>query len=421
MNNGKGISFKPRVLAIYLIALSMITLVLGGCNFFEWANPSFTGFNTQSFTEKGQQLYNDEDYDGSMSAYSNALVLDPGNSKARVGFARAAFWHFLPDFMIALSGEMLNNTNFQAEDLFTVIASPAGQQAILLNPNQKFYQSIIGILNSPYGIVNGLGDGVITGDSLEANLMLLISYMFDLTFSMLDYNNDGVFGGQGDIMALSNDGTTTTPVFIMDFEAMMSNITATMEMNESNSGSNIIDTLKNAHDSIENMLILMKFLNDKLYLLDDIKGCLLRPKRYLEIFDNNLLGFLNMGTIAGGFSTLYDSMLDASTNSNSVSGFADIFTYYTMANGMVEQFQTPLNDFHDVIVGAPAFILHVSNFVPSLWTGHTGGLKSLTETWGDLTNIGTNNLDSLISNLTNNFSMDELSNLLLQFSGMFGS
>ncbi|NPV01166.1 MAG: tetratricopeptide repeat protein [Brevinematales bacterium] len=421
MNNGKGISFKPRVMAIYFIVLSMVTLVLAGCNFFEWANPSFTGFNTQSFTEKGQQLYNDGDYDGALSAYSNALVIDPGNSKARVGFARAAFWHFLPDFMMALSAEMLNNSNFQAEDLFTVIASPAGQKAIQLFPNQKFYQSIIGILNSPYGIVNGLGDGVITGDSLEANLMLLISYMFDLTFSMLDYNNDGVFGGPGDIMALSNDGTTTTPVFIMDFEAMMSNITATMEVNESNSGSNIIGTLENAHDSIENMLILMKFLNDKLYVIDDIKGCLLRPKRYLELFDTNLVKLLGLGSLGGGFATFYDSMLDASTNSNSVSGLADLFAYYTMANGMVAQFQTPLNDFHEVIVGTQAFYLHVSNFIPSPWASHTGGLKSLTETWSDLTNIGTNNLNSLISNLTNSFSMSELSNLLQLFSGMFGS
>jgi tetratricopeptide (TPR) repeat protein len=420
MNNGKEILFKPRILVIYFISLSIIAMVLGGCNFFEWANPSFTGFNTESFTEKGQQLYNNGDYKGSMSAYSNALVINPGNSKARVGYARAAFWHFLPDFMYALSAELAANPDFQVEDLFTVIASPAGQKAIEINPNRKFYQSIIGILNSPYGIINGQGDGIINQESLEANLMLIIAYAFDLTFSMLDYNNDGVFGGEGDIMTLSNDGTTTTPVFIMDFQAMMSNITATMQMNDSNSGSNIVDTLKNAHDSLENMLILIKFLNKKMYVVNDIKGCLLRPKRFLELFDQGLWKQLTGSTIEGGFFNLYDSIMDASTNSNSISSFAGIFYTFTMIEGMVDEFQTPLNDLHGVIVGSPAFVLHVSNFIKSPWADHSGGLKALTASWINMTNIGTNNMDTLLSNLTNSFSMQQLSNLLLQFQGISG-
>ncbi|OHD53497.1 MAG: hypothetical protein A2Y33_08445 [Spirochaetes bacterium GWF1_51_8] len=421
MKKGNGKSRGFRLIAAYLTGLVLATGIIGGCNFFEWANPSFTGYNTYSFTEKGQQLYNDGDYSGSMDAYSNALTLDPYNSKARVGFARAAFWYFLPDFMLQLAVRFADDPQFGIDDLFAVIGSPAGQQAIHLKSNSKFYEAIVGILDSPYGIINGQGDGVISHESLEANLMLIIAYAFDLSFSMLDYNNDGVFGSNGDIMTLSNTGTEMVPVLIINFEEMLSNINGTMTMNESNSGSNINDTLKNAHDSLENMLEMMKFLSIKMYLIDNMSASFLRPKKYLEIFNQELWEGLTESTIAGGFENLYDSMLDASTNSNSISEFAGLFYYRDVAKAAVSEFQTPLNDLHNVIVGTNAFFLHVSNFVRSDWDDHNGGLKNLTVSWINLTNIGTNNLNTLLSNLTNSYSMSELSNLLLMFEGMFGS
>ncbi len=407
---------NKRVFAIYILSI-LFPLLAASCNLFQWMNPPLAGTDASSLVEQGNRYFNDKQFDKALTSYSNALILSPGSSEARVGYARSIFWLFLPDFMTLTVNEMAQTTNSDViyDAILSVFNSPEGQQAILAHGSHSYYRSIIDVLDSPDGIVNGQGDQKVGYDTLEVNILLILAYASDLFLSVLDSNGDGIYGStNGDLIFITN-GQFGYNENIMSLE---SNINLLFNVNESNSVSEVLSNLRAGHDTSEDVLGILQFVDSKVGYADKIYAAMLRPRQYLEYLTPDLIGGDNVGE---GYSNLYDSLLDAYTNSNSLSPYGDIFYYAKVVNSMVADAGGVLNDMHYMLVGDYAYTDLIANFVPSAWDTHNGGLKATVSSFGDLTNLlTTTNMDTILSNLTNNFTMEDISNMMDYFIMLFG-
>jgi tetratricopeptide (TPR) repeat protein len=167
---------NKRILAIYA-ACVLSALLLASCNFFEWLNPPVEGVSWQAYVARGDRYFEDKYFDKAMDSYSNALILNPYSSQARSGYARSTFWQFVPGFMNLLAIKMAESTNGSVYDvLLEVFNSEEGRQAINAGADSAFYERIVATLDSPYGIVNGTSDNVVSSENFEMNLMLIVAY-----------------------------------------------------------------------------------------------------------------------------------------------------------------------------------------------------------------------------------------------------
>lgn len=406
---------NKRILAIYA-ACVLSALLLASCNFFEWLNPPVEGVSWQAYVARGDRYFEDKYFDKAMDSYSNALILNPYSSQARSGYARSTFWQFVPGFMNLLAIKMAESTNGSVYDvLLEVFNSEEGRQAINAGADSAFYERIVATLDSPYGIVNGTSDNVVSSENFEMNLMLIVAYASDLVLSLLDTDGDGALGSaNGDLIFVTN-GTFAINDQIMNLE---SNATVLLDISESNTISETLSNIMAGHDSAEYVLGLVKFIVTKIGYFDKIFEAAVRPRPYLELLTPDIIGGDNVGEYYG-YSNLYESLIDAYTNSNSLSPYGDYIYEKKLLISMVEDSTVLLNDLHKVLVGVNAYDGSVQNFQPTLWETHNGGIKATVQAFGELTNnLTSTNVDDLILELTNSFSMEELSNLMQQFSSL---
>lgn len=403
-----------KFFAVYLAGV-FLPLLLVSCNFFSWLNPPMPGANADSLVAEGDKYFNGKQFQLAMTTYSNALVYDPGCSKARLGYARSALWLFLPDFMYQVSAQYETDANATIYSvLLNIFNSEEGRKAILSGAGRPFYESIVSVLDSPEGVVNGKGDQQITADNFEANIMLVIAYGCDLFLSLLDSNGDGVYGSTNNDLIFVTNGVLGFNEKVL---SVQSNVQVLFDVNVSNSVSQTLSNIQAGHDDTEYFLSLMKLITSKIGYADKIYAAMLRPKPYLLQLTTNLIGT----NYIGGYATLYDSMEDAYTNSNSFSPYGTIFYYSKMTKATIEKSSGLLNDLHKVLVGSYAYTGGIENFEFTPWDTHNGGLKATVSAFGDLTNLlTTTNIDDLEYELTNNFSISEISNMLIEFANMFG-
>jgi hypothetical protein len=232
---------------------------------------------------------------------------------------------------------------------------------------------------------------------------------------LLDTDGDGALGSaNGDLIFVTN-GTFAINDQIMNLE---SNATVLLDISESNTISETLSNIMAGHDSAEYVLGLVKFIVTKIGYFDKIFEAAVRPRPYLELLTPDIIGGDNVGEYYG-YSNLYESLIDAYTNSNSLSPYGDYIYEKKLLISMVEDSTVLLNDLHKVLVGVNAYDGSVQNFQPTLWETHNGGIKATFRHSRELTNnLTSTNVDDLILELTNSFSMEELSNLMQQFSSL---
>jgi hypothetical protein len=414
-----SVSKFKRIFVGYLTLIILFT-VLASCNFFEGLNPPLPVAE-----DRAAKAFGDGDYDEALRQYSNALVTDPHNSKARVGYARAAFWKFLPNFTILILESFPDGFDDVGDEvygkIFNILGSAEGRAAIIPVGNSTFYKVVQNILDSPYGVINGEGDGSVGVDNLELNLMLTIAYTFDLALSLLDTDGDALYGETNgdDLIYVDSAGGIG---YSFDLESIEAGFGDMASIDENDNTAEVWTNIKNVHAILEETISLAQFLYSRLGLVDKTMLTLIRPSNYLKLVSSEFYG----SDFVGGYGNLYDSLQDASTNSNSLSEFASIFQLSASFKTIGEEGAQFLNDLHNVLVGDYAYPTNQSvfTFTESPWEEHTnGGLKKVIEGimgFSDLTNITnvtdiTNLTPEQISNIvemvTNSYSPEELSNL----------
>lgn len=399
---------------IFIGYLILVVAIAGftSCNFFEVFNPPLP-----MSEDRGAKAFDDGNYDEALKQYSNALLTDPYNSKARVGYARASFWKFLPDFMILLAAEYpADGSTPPYSVIFGILGSAEGRAAIVPDGNITFYKMIQDVLDSPYGVVNGKGDASIGADSMELNLMLTIAYFFDISLSLLDSDGDGIYGEtNGDDMLYYTNETSGKEVIAYNFnflslENEVSNMT---DMSESNTAAEAWTNFRDGHNMVEDTLYSLKFFYSKLELMDKTLETLIRPSNYLKLITADIYGHPYLG----GYANMYDSLQDAATNTNSFSEFVSIFQMSTKYKILGEDGGVMLNSLHNAFVGVYAYPTNetIMLFTESPWDTHNGGLKKAMEdviAISSNTNLTPEQLSNIEDIITNSFSPEELSNLM---------
>ena len=406
-----------KAFAFYIAAVFSGLLLFTACsaNFFEWINPPFSAIDSMGFFERGNQQFENEDYKGALVSYSNAIVINPKNTRARLAYARTAFWKSLPNFMQLVVSKLSNSQSPDVTIMINILNSAEGRKAIISEGNSEFYNIIINVLESPYGIVNGGGDDVITEENLEANMMLMVAYLSKMLIEILDSNGDNQLATQGDIILLINN----KPALAMNINEAMSNMTASVNFSTNNSPIEILHSLQASHDNAESLLEVLKFGSSKLAYFDKIIGTIVRPAKYLKYITRERWELLTKTNFSGNFSNVYESLMDASTNPNTESSFKNYFAFYINVKASLNSFATPINEVHKVMVGTYAFTGSVTEFKKTDWNSHNGGLKAYVTALGAIQNISTNDLNTILANITNTMSPSQISNMLTNFQSMF--
>lgn len=358
----------PKPLLILLLPSLFFILTISSCNIFERLKPEVMGSSAADYNDRGDRYYEKHDYLNSLACYSNALLLKPDSSRARMGFARSKLWHFLPDLMISVS--IYQSSRLEA--IIPLLNDSAVQTLIRYQNQQNVFQEIVAVLNSQNGIINGAGDGIIKADNLELNEILSLCYASQFALSALNTSNDNAFASSGDVFILSN-GRITTEV---DFPTYFTNIIAATNVSAATSVSNAFLRLSNSYETLSSLLDTVSLIGTSTAYLNALASSLLRPATALQSIDSNL------GFYSATYNNLYEELSDALTNTNNASTFKVFFNDMYHARSLSEGIGSNLNTLHEVIVGYPAYYNSVANYskIPWNWyttAGPSGGLKGI--------------------------------------------
>lgn len=385
-----------------LTAAAVLTLVLTSCNLFKAINPPFTGTSVNDFLARGDAFYNDSQYVNALNEYSNAMIVNPKSSIARLSYARAYLWIAFPELLALFA----TKTNLNFVSAIDVMNSPEGRAAIYKFNSQNLFLHLAGVLDSPDGILNGQGDSTVNMDEMEFNQLLLVAYAGTFIMELLDSDHNGIHAASGDYIIITNGDIG----FAMDLQSSLDTLMGLTNFDVGSNMNDVTNMMKLAFDKDVEMLVLARFLKTQLNNVDKILNTLVRP----TILEN-----LPAQTPAS-FPNLREELRDVITNTNSPSSLTSSLAMFTSVKTIPDAVAGPLNEFHNALVGSYAFPTNGSilDFTPLPWTSFTGGLKGTFETLisvSNMTNIDADALSNMLDEITNSFTMDELSNLLAQF------
>lgn len=375
-------------------------LSLSGCNFFSWATPQVPGMSSEDFTARGEEYFRANNYSESQANFSNALVINPNNTRARLGFARAKLWLCFPDLVLLITKKMETTPN-GIEAVVLSLNSQEGKDVLTRIHNTSDLQSIVSTLDSPYGIINDNGDDVISSESMEANQYLLLCYMALFFINFLDSNKDGVFGVAPDYCILSNGNL----VFRFELSGMLSNIMVSTNITNGVSRTDALILMQGAHDACEDVVNFCSFIYLSLDYSISALNAILRPSIFLKQMNTN-----NIYPKGGQFTSYYEEFRDAATNTNANSVISPVVKQLYWFRKFPEFVGVEMNAMHQVMVGAPVYTGNIGTFRRSAWADHTGGLKTVLELCGPVIDNAT--AITLFGEITNSITTIELDDML---------
>lgn len=162
-------------LSIAMLA-SLILLLAGGCNIFDWTS----GESTQSLIDEGQQHMRDGDYAGAEAKFAQAIEQDPGNADARYYHAKAVM-HGSGFNILRLADEVEGYSNpFDTPAL--LFADWAADSANTL------YQAVRAVYDDLSPIHEGQTSGSFGPKDIEQDLLVISIIRWHLMFRDLDSN-----------------------------------------------------------------------------------------------------------------------------------------------------------------------------------------------------------------------------------------
>ncbi|URA09536.1 tetratricopeptide repeat protein [Thermospira aquatica] len=376
------------------IIIGVIVLSMSGCNFFEWLTPPMSGISAEELIYRGEQYFEKQDYTSAEESFYQAMLIDPKSSKARLGYARALLWQVIYPVANIVAEEAHKNGDNIYQGLLASLNKNEFKEA-LFGGEVPLYQKIIDALEGPNGIIGNQGDGVITDDKLEPNVILLVAYFSLISLNLLDSNGDRQFLTPPDYLRLQGNEVT----FSLDIDRIVSNVVASTEIDTSYTADDLINTLKGSHDALEESLSLLRFLYLNIVYVDGLLGCVIRPSAFLK----------RVSASSSAYSNQYDEIRDALTNPSASTSYTNSLQILYILRYAPTNVGRVLNDLHHVLVGSYAY-QNLGDFTPSVWGSHSGGLKAFGETLsGTLTE---DDVSNVITQITNEYTPEEISNII---------
>lgn len=193
---------KKRDFLLFTACCLLLTLFLIGCgnwNIFSWTHKAGTSKDPVVLIADGETALEQGKYDDAI-AYFTEVLEQPGqenNSEALYGRAQAEM------------GEL-------KDDVVDIITSMIeGEELELLNPEgliddlaklADISEKVVADLRL---IADGHADGTIPATNVDVNVNLAIMEVLQASTRILDLNNDGIYGGEGDVVQVSEDYTVT--------------------------------------------------------------------------------------------------------------------------------------------------------------------------------------------------------------------
>jgi len=380
-----------------IIPVVGLVVILSGCNFFEWLTPPMSGVSSEEMIARGEQYFEKQQYEQAAVSFEQAIKVDPRSSRARLGYAKSLLWQVLLPVANIVAEEAGKYNNDVYVGLLHALNKKEFQEA-LFGGDVPRYKKIIDTLEGPGGIIGNQGDGVVKDDDLEVNVVLLVAYLSLTSLNLLDSNGDKVFLTSPDYLVLENN----TIVFRMDIDRIMSNVTASTEVNTSYTGDDLTNTLRGSHDALEEVLGLLRFVYLNITYVDGMIGCVIRPSTFMR----------QMPATSSSYPTMYDEIRDALTNPSASTSYTNSFRLLYVLRYAPTNVGKMANDLHHVLVGSDAYT-SLSTFSPSSWESHTpsGGLKQLGETLAGAP-LTADDVSNVVTQITNLYTPDEISNLI---------
>ncbi|MFN3661054.1 MAG: hypothetical protein ACK4TN_07465, partial [Brevinematales bacterium] len=269
-------------------------------------------------------------------------------------------------------------------------------QDALFGGEKPLYRKIIDVLEGPNGIIGNQGDGVIKDEILEVNVILFVAYFSLTAINLLDSNGDKQFLTSPDYLVMQGNEI----VFLLDINRILSNVTASTEVNTNYTGDNLTNTLKGSHDAIEEALDLLRFVYLNINYVDGMIGCVIRPSTFMR----------KQPASSSFYQNMYDEIRDALTNPSAQTYYTNSFRLLYVLRYMPTNVGKMCNDLHQVLVGSYAYS-SLGDFRPSSWSSHSGGLKAYGESLAGV-NLNEENVSNVITSITNHYTPDQVSNLI---------
>lgn len=215
---------KRKFMAIFLIML--MALGLAGCskstNIFRWAHKGGSNTDTDSLLSDGQAALSSKDYNDALTYYNQLLASDPNNSLALYGKAQSLVGlgglsladliaAVIKDAQSSSSSSVVANSAFAG--MFSrskLVTSTTDLLPSTLNLPQLYHvaNEVVPVLKQ---IADGNGDGQIPADDPDVNINLAFFMTVRSVCRLLDDNNDGIPGGDGDLVKVNSDYTVVIP------------------------------------------------------------------------------------------------------------------------------------------------------------------------------------------------------------------
>lgn len=391
-------NIKRTLIALILSGAAVISLA--GCNFFSWATPPVPGMSSQEFTARGESYFHEKNYAESVINFENALSVDSRNSRARLGYARSKLWLSFPDLILMITKKMETVPN-AIEAVILTLNSQEGRDYLSRIHNMDDFLDIVNVIDSPNGILNDMGDKVITSENMEANQYLLVCYMSLFFIHFLDSNKDGNFGTPPDYCVLSNG----TLAFSIEMSGKISNIMAATNITNGMSQTDAMTIMAGAHQSAEELMDFCSFIYLNLdYALLSLQT-IVRPSGFLKQLNTN-----NIYPKGKPYVNYYEEFRDAVTNTNADSSITPLVKEIFWFRKFPDFVGVEMNAMHEVIVGSAGYIGNIGNYRFTAWDTHTGGLKADILLSGPVINGSTAN--AIITAVTNSMTSGDVDDML---------
>jgi len=372
-----------------------VVVFFSGCNFFEWLSPPMSGVSAEELVYRGQQYFEKQDYVSAASTFEQAMKINPRSSEARLGYAKSLLWQI----MLPVANIVAEESHQQGDNIYLGLLASLNKkdfQNALFGGETPMYKKIIDALEGPNGIIGNQGDGVIKDDSLEVNVVLLVAYLSLTALNLLDSNGDKQFLTAPDYLVMQNNEI----VFSLDINRILSNVTASTEVNTSYTGDNLTNTLKGSHDAIEEVLSLLRFVYLNISYVDGMIGCVIRPSTFMR----------RQPASSSVYPSMYDEIRDALTNPSAKTDYTNSFRLLYVLRYTPTNVGKACNDLHHVLVGSYAYS-SLGDFRPSSWFSHSGGLKAYGEALAGM-NLNDENVSNVVTSITNQYTPEQISNLI---------
>lgn len=377
-----------------LILLGLLTLGITGCNFFEWLTPVMNGASAEELIYRGEQYFDKQDYKNAEQSFYQAMQVNPKSSRARLEYSRTILWEIIYPVANIVVEEAHKHGDIIYQGLLDSLNKKEFQDA-LFSGEVPLYQKIIDTLEGPNGIVGNQGDGVITDDKLEPNVILFVAYFSLVSLNLLDSNGDRQFLTAPDYLRRKGDDI----VFSLDIDQVISNVTLATKIDTNYTAADLINILKGAHDALEETLSLLRFLHLNITYVDGMIGCVIRPSTFIR----------QMPASSSAYTNQYDEIRDALTNTSASTDYTNSLQLLYILRDAPTNVGNVLNNIHNILVGSYAYST-LDTFKPSPWDSHSGGLKAYVEalSW----TLTEENVSNVITQITNRYLPEAISNII---------